>query len=659
MEPLQTLRASWCSPRDGPRDGQSVTVPEHRRAAAELPRPPTAGRSGELVAAYAARLDRLGTRGAAPTRRRPVLGGDPERRGAGRPARHASTWWPTCRAGPSTPSSACAPRATRCRSWPTPTRRPSGSSRTTTAWPWSSTPPRDAELALRAARASSGRPPSAFDGSGGWLPPDDRSSLDLRRPLVLTVFSELPDGPRSRARAPARPRRGGVQPPARPGGPCGGAAATTWGRPGVPGRCAGGLGPGPHLAARPLRLGRAARSAPAATSPPRPAGSGTMTARMHLGLDQAFGRAGATSPPGWRRSRRRCGRSTPTLLDRPDVVASLLGRPARLGQSGAPPSGPTATSTWDGWPGPTRAGWCIDFRPGGTPALDRRRGARPTGRCCRSPLADVADMLWSFHHVADVAATERDPSGTTGPERAGPGLGGPQPPGVPGRLPGARRGSAAWSRPGATWSAKLAAAFELERVGRPAGPAAPEPRLAAIGATPAGPYDAVDAHRGPHRRRRLPRAQRRDPGGGRSAGRRHGDECVGFLDGWRGVLEDHAVALDPDRCRDILHPGRHHPRARRGPTPSPPRTARAGAGHPRRPGRRRPGGHRRRRHPGGGRPPRSPSGSRWWGCPRPSTTTCRGPRSPSGSTPPCRSPPRPSTGCGPRPSPTTGSSSAR
>ena len=32
----------------------------------------------------------------------------------------------------------------------------------------------------------------------------------------------------------------------------------------------------------------------------------------------------------------------------------------------------------------------------------------------RSPMADVADMLWSFHHVAVVAATERDPYGRLG-----------------------------------------------------------------------------------------------------------------------------------------------------------------------------------------------------------------------------------------------------
>ena len=32
----------------------------------------------------------------------------------------------------------------------------------------------------------------------------------------------------------------------------------------------------------------------------------------------------------------------------------------------------------------------------------------------RSPLADVADMLWSFGRVAVVAAEERDPSGREG-----------------------------------------------------------------------------------------------------------------------------------------------------------------------------------------------------------------------------------------------------
>ncbi|HXQ90211.1 MAG TPA: ATP-dependent 6-phosphofructokinase [Acidimicrobiales bacterium] len=32
----------------------------------------------------------------------------------------------------------------------------------------------------------------------------------------------------------------------------------------------------------------------------------------------------------------------------------------------------------------------------------------------------------------------------------------------------------------------------------------------------------------------------------------HGDEVVGYLDGWRGVLEDEYLPLDVHRCRDIL-----------------------------------------------------------------------------------------------------------
>lgn len=36
---------------------------------------------------------------------------------------------------------------------------------------------------------------------------------------------------------------------------------------------------------------------------------------------------------------------------------------------------------------------------------------------------------------------------------------------------------------------------------------------------------------------------------------RYGDEAVGFLDGWRGVLEGATVPLSPDRCRGILAQG--------------------------------------------------------------------------------------------------------
>jgi ATP-dependent phosphofructokinase / diphosphate-dependent phosphofructokinase len=37
-----------------------------------------------------------------------------------------------------------------------------------------------------------------------------------------------------------------------------------------------------------------------------------------------------------------------------------------------------------------------------------------------------------------------------------------------------------------------------------------------------------------------------------SAHELHDDESVGFLDGWRGVMEGRSVDLGPDRCRDLL-----------------------------------------------------------------------------------------------------------
>ncbi|MGO9341116.1 MAG: 6-phosphofructokinase [Acidimicrobiales bacterium] len=40
-----------------------------------------------------------------------------------------------------------------------------------------------------------------------------------------------------------------------------------------------------------------------------------------------------------------------------------------------------------------------------------------------------------------------------------------------------------------------------------------------------------------------------------TARRRHGDELIGFLDGWRGVMNDVSVPLDETRCRDILAVG--------------------------------------------------------------------------------------------------------
>jgi phosphofructokinase-like protein len=40
-----------------------------------------------------------------------------------------------------------------------------------------------------------------------------------------------------------------------------------------------------------------------------------------------------------------------------------------------------------------------------------------------------------------------------------------------------------------------------------------------------------------------------------SARLRHGDDTLGFLDGWKGALESRTLELDVDRCRDILPVG--------------------------------------------------------------------------------------------------------
>ena len=66
----------------------------------------------------------------------------------------------------------------------------------------------------------------------------------------------------------------------------------------------------------------------------------------------------------------------------------------------------------------TEQGWYVnDFEPGGRPitvaGIVDVPGAAPD-HVFRSPLADVADMLWSFGHVATVAADERDPTGREG-----------------------------------------------------------------------------------------------------------------------------------------------------------------------------------------------------------------------------------------------------
>jgi predicted trehalose synthase len=56
-----------------------------------------------------------------------------------------------------------------------------------------------------------------------------------------------------------------------------------------------------------------------------------------------------------------------------------------------------------------------DFSPGGRPVIAAGIvDAGEDGPVYRSPLADVADLLWSLGAVAAEAASERDPTGREG-----------------------------------------------------------------------------------------------------------------------------------------------------------------------------------------------------------------------------------------------------
>ncbi len=135
---------------------------------------------------------------------------------------------------------------------------------------------------------------------------------------------------------------------------------------------------------------------------------GTMTARMHLGLDQAFGRQeGAVS--AWVSAAEEVVAAVdPTQLD-DEHIQTALGALRR-----SPLQAAAIRTHGDfhlGRVSRTDIGWfVIDFSPGGAPGSTAAM-LSSSGPVYRSPLADVADMLWSFHHVAEVAAIERDPTG--------------------------------------------------------------------------------------------------------------------------------------------------------------------------------------------------------------------------------------------------------
>jgi maltokinase len=132
---------------------------------------------------------------------------------------------------------------------------------------------------------------------------------------------------------------------------------------------------------------------------------GTMTARMHLALDRAFGRSSGSIAQWGEQVQATVRGLAPDLLEGDAASAALAAI------SDVDRSAPTLRTHGDfhlGRTARTDLGWVVaDCRPGGQPP-----GA--DAPVFRSPLADVADVLWSMHHVSSVAAAERDPTGRTG-----------------------------------------------------------------------------------------------------------------------------------------------------------------------------------------------------------------------------------------------------
>lgn len=134
---------------------------------------------------------------------------------------------------------------------------------------------------------------------------------------------------------------------------------------------------------------------------------GVMTARMHLALDRVFGRTVGEVTEWMDALVQRVQAADPALATDGAIVSAVYELRAanlrfpELRTHGDLNLGRTAR---------TDAGWVVaDVLPGGRPPGSERP-------VVRSPLADVADMLWSLHHVATVAASERDPTGRAGLE---------------------------------------------------------------------------------------------------------------------------------------------------------------------------------------------------------------------------------------------------
>ena len=159
---------------------------------------------------------------------------------------------------------------------------------------------------------------------------------------------------------------------------------------------------------------------------------GTMTARMHLALDRAFGRRRGDVGRWADGISRVLAARAEHVLGRPDVDELLenlrtLDVPSETIRTHGDLHLGRTSRTEQGW-------YVVDFANGGRPSSpagvvdddgnpcdggDLDLGAGPLselleGPLFRSPLADVADMLWSFAYVAGAAADERDPTGRDG-----------------------------------------------------------------------------------------------------------------------------------------------------------------------------------------------------------------------------------------------------
>jgi predicted trehalose synthase len=126
---------------------------------------------------------------------------------------------------------------------------------------------------------------------------------------------------------------------------------------------------------------------------------------MHLALDRAFLRHPEPVAEWIDDGEKTIREGDASLLDAPGVaelISSLQTSTARL---------PVIRTHGDfhlGRTARTDQGWVVsDCAPGGV-----LKGATEPGR--RSPLCDVADLLWSLHQATVAAATERDPAGRLG-----------------------------------------------------------------------------------------------------------------------------------------------------------------------------------------------------------------------------------------------------